>query len=253
MKAWVTLTAAFVAIGVALSINAQELKKCVDTNGKVTYSDQACVAGDATTSIRVSTAVSSGPSDQNIDLLVTHNMRMLRACESRKNEACFEKEIIEKRCLLQRKKGTGIPLSDCKDFESERSKFLELLSACKREKREDACLFLSCAGGETKSCELMKAAEEKKQKINEKRIEFAQKQGLPSGYGWFMSQDWHTSSDGSQAAIVTCNNPGKPNNGNTSVALRKKPPMSHLILTGSTGNEYFTTVEEAARKACSRF
>lgn len=252
MKAWIMMAAAFLAVSVVLPIDAQGLKKCVDANGKVTYSDLACEAGAAASSLRISTAAPSGASSQNTNVPVSQNMRMLHACELGKKEACFEKETVEKRCRLQRKQGDGIPLSDCKAFEAERSKFQELSSACKREKREDACLILSCAGGDADSCERMKAGEQKRLQGLEKSIKTAQKQGLPSGTGWFMSQDWITGNDGRQAAVVTCNNPGKPNNGNTSVALRKVPPMTHRILTGTTGDEYFTTVEDAARKACSK-
>ena len=91
MKSLTMLAATIIALSVALPIHAQSLKKCVDAKGKVTYSDQACVAGDTATSLSVSTAAPSAPTSQNINVQVTQNMRMLRACELGKKEACFEK------------------------------------------------------------------------------------------------------------------------------------------------------------------
>ena len=89
MKSWTMLAAALIGMSVALTISAQGLKKCVDVNGKITYSDQPCEAGATASSLRVSTAAPSGASIQNINVLVTQNMRMLRACELGKKEACF--------------------------------------------------------------------------------------------------------------------------------------------------------------------
>jgi len=184
---------------------------------------------------------------------VTHNIQILRACDLGKNDACFEKDILEKRCLSQRKHGSEGLLSDCKEFESDRNNYRRILSDCKFQKREDACSFIACAGGDIKGCEQMKAVEAKHQKSIAERMATAQKQGLPSGYGWYMSQAWHTYSDSMQAAMVTCSHPGKPDDGNISVALTKKLPNPNLIQTGVTGKEYFTTVDEAARKACDKY
>jgi hypothetical protein len=225
------------------TVEAQGLNKCVDANGKVTYSDQECPGSATSHSINTVPAAVTQSSNQSPNPSFSRNMKSLYACDQGKKEACFEKEAIEKRCHLQSKEGKKY--SDCAEFGSDRNKYLELRSSCKNHGSEAACATLYCLGGDAQSCERMNAAKEKNQDIRNKQIESAAQRGLPSGAGWFMSQDWSDYGDGSKAAIITCN-------GNKSVALKRPRDMNHRILTGVTGSEFFLTVEDAARKACAK-
>ena len=212
----------------SVTVEAQGLKKCVDANGKITYSDQECPGSATSHSIKTVPPAVTQSSNQSPHPSFSRNMKTLYACDQGNKEACFEKETTEKRCHLQGKEGKKY--SDCIEFGSDRNKYLELRSSCKNHGSEAACGTLECLGGDVNSCERMNAAKEKNQDIRNKQSESAAKHGLPSGAGWFMSQDWSDYGDGSKAAIITCN-------GNKSVVLKKPREMNHRILTRATASK----------------
>ncbi|HJU70870.1 MAG TPA: DUF4124 domain-containing protein [Paucimonas sp.] len=234
----------FVSFSIATTgaASGQNLTKCVDANGKVTYSDQECPG--TSTSLLVS-GISNGSATQTatdiFEKPIPRNMKILYACELGKKEACFEKETLDKRCSLQFKQ--GVKFFDCQAYGTDKKEITDLLRNCKKENQADACLKLSCIAGDERDCSRAKQEKEKREKNRMRHVEDVAKKGLPSGSGWYMSQDWRDVGNGMNAAIITCKE-------NSSVVLKRNSSSLQRISTSMTGNEYFLTIEEAARKAC---
>jgi hypothetical protein len=243
MKLKIVLPAAIFTVLLSMGSSAQNLKKCTSADGKVTYTDRECASAASTSTVNVFTGVTSPDSTQHAGTVISENMKTLYACDQGQKEACFTKETLDKRCKSQSKEGAQY--SDCRAYAAERNKFKELASSCKNENLESACATLACIGGDNNGCERMKEAKSNREKNQAKRIEVAAKQGLPSGQGWFMSQDWRDGADGSKAAVVTCNV-------NISIGLKKQSATDHRILTTVTGKEIFLSVDEAAKKGCGK-
>lgn len=241
-SSWKTAMSACAAALFIFAGSVHALNKCTDTNGRITYSDQPCAASSQSASLGISH--SPAHNDSNAGSSPPRNMKTLYACERGKKDACYEKEMLDKRCLLQRKEGSGEPLSDCRAYEADRAKFREWLHACRTKNHAQACLPLDCVEGRQGACEQWQQAQQANRQSHDEFLARARSQGLPSGKGWAMTQAWRAAGDGSQSAIITCQS-------GTSVALHRKPPQTHHILTGVTGNAYFTTVEDAAMKACT--
>lgn len=234
----------FVSFSIATTgaASGQNLKKCVDANGKVTYSDQECSETSASFSV---SGIRNGSATQTamdvFDKPISRNLKILYACELGKKEACFEKETLDKRCSLQSKQ--GVKFSDCQIYSADKKEINDLLRNCKTENRADACLKLSCIAGDEGDCSRAKQEKEKREKNQMKHVEEVATKGLPSGPGWYMSQDWTAVGNGTNAAIITCKD-------NSSVVLKRNSSSLQRISTSVTGNDYFLTIEEAARKAC---
>lgn len=234
----------FVSFSVATTgaASGQNLKKCVNANGKVTYSDQEC-SGTSTSLVvsRISNGSAAQPTTNIVEKPIPRNMKILYECELGKKEACFEKETLDKRCSMQSKQ--GVKFSDCQAYGTDKKEINDLLRNCKTENRADACLKLSCIAGNEGDCSRAKQEKEKHEKNGMRHVEEIAKKGLPSGSGWYMSQDWRDGGNGTNAAMITCKD-------NNSVVLKRNSSSLQRISTSVTGNDYFLTIEEAARKAC---
>lgn len=57
-----------------------------------------------------------------------------------------------------------------------------------------------------------------------------------------MHEDWYKHGDGRMTTSIICN-------ASSSVSLIRKPPILDRIFTSMTGDEYFVTVDAAAKKA----
>lgn len=244
MKIRNVIAVAGVAMSVVPLAMGQGLKKCVAADGKVIYSDQACVTGSTSSTVSLPTV--APPILSPTATVAKNTWQTISACEAGSKAACSEKESRERRCKEDRKQGRLS--SDCKAYETERDEFLHLQHECKTRNRESACSALSCANGDKGSCERWLVVRDREKNAGQNQLamqrEIARAKALPVGDGWFMSQDWRDDGNGRQNAIVTCN-------AHTSVALVRSRYMTNRVYIGYNGKEFFLTAEEAAKKACS--
>lgn len=243
MKLKIALPVLFFAVLISMAVGAQNLKKCTSADGNVTYTDRECVTAATVSNVNVSAGVASPDSTKHTGTAISQNMKTLYACDQGKEGACFTKEMLDKRCTSQRKEGTRY--SDCEAYEADRNTLKQLISSCKNENQKGACATLLCIGGDNYACDRMKEVMGDREKTHGKRIEAAAKQGLPSGKGWFMSQDWRDGANGSKTASVDCN-------ANTSIVLIKQSAADYRVRTSVTGEEIFLSIDEAAKKGCSK-
>lgn len=240
--------AAIVWAGPAFAIN-----KCVGKDGKIAYSDQACPGASTATRIEAPTtlppgaasASSSSPAASSAaSAALPPNVKILQACASGGTGACFQKELLDKKCLKPGSDRIDTSTPECQTYYEDSKRFKSLKDDCRDKRLPAACFTLACAGGDTEACGRMKAVGNASEDREAMRKLAAREQGLPQGTGWYMHQDWYKGGDGRMTTSVICD-------GRNSVGLTRKPPILDRIFTSMTGEEYFATIDAAAKKACS--
>jgi hypothetical protein len=231
-------------VAVGVSSKASAINKCVDAGGKIAYSDQPCTGAAAASKIDVGAATATSSSGQSPAVAIAPGLKILQACEEKRPGPCFQKEMLEKKCRVPGTQHFKNSLAECRTYQADHKKFDSLQGDCQSGRLPAACNTLACAGGDNMACERMKTADSGQQRREDERVETTRQKGLPSGSGWYMSQDWSKYPDGRLAATINCS-------AKSSVMLIRKPPILERIFTSMTKDQHFVTVEEAAKTACA--
>jgi hypothetical protein len=221
------------------------INKCVDKEGRVAYSDQPC-AGAATASRIEAPPPAASPSSSALpaaSAALPANLKMLQACASGGSGACFQRDLLDKKCLVSGSDRMDTSKPECKTYWEDTKRFRSLKDDCRNGRVPSACFTLACAGGDASACDRMKGAGDAREDREAVRRQAARERGLPSGPGWYMHEDWYKHGDGRMTTSVICN-------ANSSVSLIRKPPFLDRIFTSMTGDEHFSTIDAAAKKAC---
>lgn len=239
LRVLVVLSAAYCTVASpAFGIN-----KCVDKEGRVAYSDQPCAGAASVSRVEVPTASTSTAAAPLAAAALPANLKMLQACASGSSGACFQMDLLDRKCLKPGSDRMETSKSECKSYREDTKRFTSLKDDCRNGRVPAACFTLACAGGDASACNRMTGAGDAREDREAVRRLAARERGLPSGPGWYMHQDWYRGGDRRMTTSVICS-------ASSSVGLIRKPPILDRIYTTMTGDEHFTTIEAAAKKAC---
>lgn len=239
--------AAFVAAWLAAP--AHGVNKCVDRDGRTSYSDQPCAGATKSSQLELPatlpTTASVSPAPGQVPApAVSANLKQLQLCDMGRSGACFQRDLLDKKCRLGGGDRIDTSRPECRDYRDDLKKFQALRDQCRHGRVAAACFTLACAEGDASACQRLQGSTTSSQDREAVRRQAARESGLPSGPTWYMSQDWFKQGDGRMTASINCS-------ATTSIALIRKPPVLERIYTTVTGDQYFVRLEDAAARACA--